>query len=95
MASRPRIPRKLAWVLPWAGRLPLMISETPFGADQYWEERLGQRWGLESVGDRSLSRSFNEWMYRVRRHRFLQQVADLNLRVPELDVLDIGSGTGF
>jgi 2-polyprenyl-3-methyl-5-hydroxy-6-metoxy-1,4-benzoquinol methylase len=76
------------------GKVPLM-SETPFSADQYWEERLGQRWGLESVGDRSLSQSFNEWMYRVRRHRFLQQVADLNLRVPELDVLDIGSGTGF
>lgn len=72
-----------------------MTEQTRFEAKDYWEGRLGKAWGLESVGDRSLSLPFNEWMYRVRRHRFLQQIVDIGLNTGSIDVLDIGSGTGF
>jgi SAM-dependent methyltransferase len=71
------------------------MTNTSFEAKDYWESRLEETWGLESVGDGTLSLSFNEWMYKVRRHRFLGQITDLRLPVHEYDVLDIGSGTGF
>ena len=64
------------------------------GNRAYWESRLAERFSLEGVGYTGLGKSFNEWMYRVRRavvrRRARQRLAGAAPRV-----LDIGSGTGF
>ena len=61
----------------------------------FWEQRLGEDWTLSGVGYQALGRPFNTWMYRVRRHVFLDEVSALHLPLSSARVLDVGSGTGF
>ena len=62
----------------------------------YWEQRLATHEGLAGVGYIGLGKAFNGWMYRARRATFLRHVRPLIAPVAGgLDVLDIGSGTGF
>jgi SAM-dependent methyltransferase len=67
----------------------------PGTAAAYWEKRLEGAQGLEGVGFINFGRSFNEWMYRVRKRVFLDQIAQLPIDLPNARVLDVGSGTGF
>lgn len=65
------------------------------GATAYWEDRHAAAESLDTVGWTGLGRSFNGWMYAVRRRVFARVVS---AHVPINDdtrVLDIGSGTGF
>jgi SAM-dependent methyltransferase len=62
---------------------------------EYWESRLASHSGLEGVGYLGLGRAFNSWMYRARRHVFLRRMRPLLRDRGELEVLDVGSGTGF
>ncbi len=68
---------------------------SPFDAAQYWETRLSSHYTLQGVGYSSLGRSFNEWMYRVRKHVFCRLINSLHLDLKSTAVLDVGSGTGF
>jgi SAM-dependent methyltransferase len=68
---------------------------SPFDAAQYWETRLSSHYTLQGVGYSSLGRSFNEWMYRVRKHVFRRLMNSLHLDLKNTTVLDVGSGTGF
>jgi SAM-dependent methyltransferase len=61
----------------------------------YWERRLDADWTASGVGYQALGRAFNTWIYRIRREVFLREVAALGLAGPTMDVLDVGSGTGF
>ncbi len=62
----------------------------------YWEQRLLEHGGLKGVGWLGLGESFNHWMYAVRARAFARAVRrETNGRVSSLDVLDVGSGTGF
>jgi SAM-dependent methyltransferase len=63
--------------------------------ERYWEKRLKDRWGLDGVGYIGLGHYYNYWLYRVRRKAFLRHVKRLALEWSKLDVLDIGSGTGY
>jgi SAM-dependent methyltransferase len=61
----------------------------------YWEDRLARHYTAGGVGYLGLGEAYNKWMYHVRRHVFLDEV---RRRIPErssIEVLDIGSGTGF
>jgi SAM-dependent methyltransferase len=60
----------------------------------YWERRLADSGGLGAVGWLGLGEPFNAWMYRVRRRLFLRRLRPL-VENRALDVLDVGSGTGF
>jgi 2-polyprenyl-3-methyl-5-hydroxy-6-metoxy-1,4-benzoquinol methylase len=66
-----------------------------FDPDSYWERRLAEKFASDGVGFGGLSRAFNDWMYRVRRHVFLREVGPLAHGRPDLRVLDVGTGTGF
>jgi SAM-dependent methyltransferase len=66
-----------------------------FDARSYWETRLAETYSLDGVGWAGMGRAFNTWMYRVRRHVFLRETRALLPQPGALDVLDIGSGTGF
>lgn len=63
--------------------------------ERYWEERLKDTWGLHGVGYIGLGRYYNYWLYRVQRKVFLEHVKRLALNWSEMDVLDMGSGTGY
>jgi SAM-dependent methyltransferase len=82
--------------LPWprsGGDGEVMVTE--FDAKQYWETRLAANPGLRGVGFVRLGRQYNDWLYRVRRQVFPRRLRALDTRMDGLDVLDIGSGTGF
>jgi SAM-dependent methyltransferase len=64
------------------------------GDRSYWEARLDGAYSLDGVGWLGLGEPFNRWMYRVRRRLFLNRMRPLVHGRP-LDVLDVGSGTGF
>ncbi len=61
----------------------------------YWEARLSRHFSLDGVGYLGLGESFNIWMYRVRRALFVKRVRPLVQDRRPLEVLDVGSGTGF
>ena len=69
-------------------------SKKSFNAETYWEDRLTKRYDLDGVGYTGLSRSYNQWLYRVRRHNFHRVASKYDLP-DNPKVLDIGSGTGF
>jgi SAM-dependent methyltransferase len=69
-----------------------LIAE--FEPETYWESRLSDRFSLGGVGYRVLGEGFNRWMYEVRRRLFLARVPPL-LPHRSVEVLDVGSGTGF
>lgn len=66
-----------------------------FNPKEYWENRLKDKWGLNGVGSLGLGRYYNEWLYRVRRRIFFSHVRPLFNDWSRIDVLDIGSGTGY
>ena len=66
-----------------------------FKPAEYWENRLKDTWGLHGVGDIRLGKSFNAWLYKVRRHTVSREMQHLFLPPGSFDVMDIGSGTGF
>ena len=65
----------------------------------YWESRFSNQYDLGSVGDISLSRSYNNFLYRVRKSSFGRMMKKLRTLDPGFNdqshVLDVGSGTGF
>ena len=70
-------------------------SETKFDPQDYWEERLSERYTLGATGWSGLGESFNRWSYAVRRVVFGRIVRDVLADRGSLRVLDVGSGTGF
>jgi SAM-dependent methyltransferase len=71
-----------------------MTSDRSFDSESYWQERLTNTYDLDGVGFTGLSRSYNQYLYRIRRFNFRRIVGKYDLE-PSLSVLDIGSGTGF
>jgi len=73
---------------------------SPYLEKDYWDERYRKR-GAERIGSASgtlaagLGGGYNRYLYRLRRKAVEEVVADLNLRLPETSVLDIGCGTGY
>ena len=66
-----------------------------FDPRSYWESRLAETYNLNGVGWAGMGSAFNTWMYRVRRQVFLREARELLGAPAGVDVLDIGSGTGF
>lgn len=66
-----------------------------FNPKEYWEERLSKNYDISGVGYLPLGKSFNNWMYRVRKNVFNYHIKKLNIPKENSSVLDIGSGTGF
>lgn len=64
-----------------------------FNVENYWEKRLTENYDIQGVGFQSLSKGYNEWLYRIREKRFLQIAKKHSFS--KRNVLDIGSGTGF
>ncbi len=66
-----------------------------FDPKRYWEDRLTRVSGLHGVGYLGLGQQFNHWLYRVRARVLDRLVRSLRLDLGNMDVLDVGSGTGF
>lgn len=62
---------------------------------RYWEDRLRKNWSLAGVGYLGYGVHYNRWLYRLREHVFAKHVAPLCQNSRDLDVIDVGSGTGF
>ena len=65
-----------------------------FQPGNYWENRFSSHYDERGVGDIGLSRSYNRYLYLIRRHVFRRLVAMLGIRPDRIAVLDVGSGTG-
>src|SRR5215475_12148496 len=61
----------------------------------YWENRLKENFGLHGTGFQGLGKRYNEYMYKVRRRVFIQIISKLDINFSNVNILDIGSGTGF
>ena len=72
-----------------------MTSGTSVDPREYWETRLARHYTADGVGYLGLGVPFNKWMYRVRRRVFLDEVRRALPDTSGIEVLDIGSGTGF
>ena len=66
-----------------------------FNPKNYWETRLRKYFDLQGVGYLRLGNSFNNWAYKVRRHVFIRRMNTTGINFSKVDVLDVGSGTGF
>jgi len=66
-----------------------------FDPKEYWEKRLRENYDLSGVGFAGIGRYYNDWLYRIKKQMFLRQIDLLHLNYHDIDVLDIGSGTGF
>jgi SAM-dependent methyltransferase len=62
---------------------------------EYWEDRLGKNFNIRDVGFQALGFNYNQWAYKVRKNVFQKQIKLLNLDYNQLEILDIGCGTGF
>jgi SAM-dependent methyltransferase len=71
------------------------MSSSEFDAKKYWEGRLTDLYDLHGVGFIGISRSYNAWLYRIRRFVFLRTLRRTALDTGNARVLDVGSGTGF
>jgi SAM-dependent methyltransferase len=61
----------------------------------YWEDRLKENFGLHGTGFQGLGKRYNEYMYKVRKRVFLHLMNKFDTDFTTINVLDIGSGTGF
>jgi SAM-dependent methyltransferase len=61
----------------------------------YWEDRLKENFGLHGTGFQGLGKRYNEYMYKVRKRVFLHLMKKFDMDFATINVLDIGSGTGF
>ena len=61
----------------------------------YWEDRLKENFGLHGTGFQGLGKRYNEYMYKVRKRVFQNLMNKLDMDFATVNVLDIGSGTGF
>jgi SAM-dependent methyltransferase len=68
---------------------------TGFDRKAYWQDRLTEAFSLEGTGYRGMGERYNRWLYRVQRRVFLRTLRPLIGGVDDLNVLDVGSGTGF
>ena len=66
-----------------------------FKPGDYWEERLRSSFDERGVGDISLPRSYNKYLYGVRRRVFGRAVKRISVDLATARVLDVGAGTGF
>jgi len=62
---------------------------------EYWEDRLKDNLGLQGVGFIGLGKSYNKWLYRVRRKVFTNNIKSLHVNLLDKEIVDIGCGTGF
>lgn len=68
---------------------------TRFSAQQFWNKRIGNNPDLSSIGCAGFGLQYNRWLYRIRAHRFRRVAGNLPVDLSSVEVLDIGSGTGF
>ena len=70
---------------------------TQFNPKEYWDNRLSEEYSLKGVGDIGLPISYNHFLYRVRKKAFRIAVKNIGVKGQNnlLNVLDVGSGTGF
>jgi SAM-dependent methyltransferase len=61
----------------------------------YWESRLKENFGLHGTGFIGLGKHYNIWMYKIRGKVFLHKMKSMHVDFSNIDILDIGSGTGF
>lgn len=61
---------------------------------EYWENRLAANKGITGVGYLALGEKYNSWLYRIRKKIFLSNIKKL-FNDWNIDVLDVGAGTGF
>ncbi len=76
-------------------KIPKSVDSQPSSLEYYWENRLKENFGLHGAGYIGLGRSYNSWLYKVRRRVFVSRIKSMHLDFSDKQILDIGCGTGF
>ncbi|HXX97981.1 MAG TPA: class I SAM-dependent methyltransferase [Candidatus Bathyarchaeia archaeon] len=76
-------------------QIPKSVDSEPSSLEDYWENRLKENFGLHGAGYIGLGRSYNNWLYKVRRKVFVSRIKSMYLDFSDKEVLDVGCGTGF
>lgn len=67
-----------------------------FDPKSHWEKILTECCSLQGTGYRTLGQNYNTWLYKIKLKAFIRTIKSLNIEhLGKLDVLDVGSGTGF
>jgi len=72
-----------------------MNTETKFSPKIYWQNRLTKDFSLSGAGYKGLGIPFNNWMYKLRKHIFLEEIKKFVKDPSKAYILDLGCGTGF
>ena len=70
-------------------------SNSEFNPKIYWESMLKENYGLHGTGFYDLGKHYNNWLYKIKHKVFFKVTKSLNLDFSTIDILDVGSGTGF
>ena len=62
---------------------------------EFWEKQPNGNYGLHGAGYLALGKNYNSWMYKIRRHIISTKLQKMISNINNVEVLDIGSGSGF
>lgn len=66
-----------------------------YNPKSYWENRLEKNFNLNGVGFPHFGKSYNEWLYKMRKKVLERFISKYKINVPNMRILDVGCGTGF
>ncbi len=71
------------------------MTEKKYVPENFWDERLDREWNLRGVGHLGYGLRYNNWLYKSQARALKKLVRNAGIDLPNSDVLDVGSGTGF
>lgn len=66
-----------------------------YNPKEYWSKHLEENFSLNGVGFTQCGKSYNEYLYKMRKKVLERTISKHKIDVPNMRILDIGCGSGF